>query len=141
MKKYVSGILVDMTPEEIAARQVEEAAWLQNKIQTRLPAYRYEKEIGGISLNGINIQTDRESRSILTGAYIRAKEDNTYTVRWKTADGFVTLNAGQIIAISDAVAAHVQKCYAAEADVAADILSFTSVAEVEAAFDQSYLIQ
>lgn len=27
MKKYVNGILTDMTAEEIAARQAEEAAW------------------------------------------------------------------------------------------------------------------
>ncbi len=27
MKKYVNGVLTDMTAEEIAARQAEEAAW------------------------------------------------------------------------------------------------------------------
>ncbi len=141
MQKYVSGVLVDLTPEEITARQTEEAAWLRSTITAHLPAYRYTKEIGGITVSGVPIQTDRESRAILTGAYIRAKEDNTYTVRWKTPDGFITLNAATIIAISDAVADHVQKCYAAEADVAADILTLTSVQEVETAFDQSYLIQ
>jgi hypothetical protein len=141
MKIMNGDTLVDATQEDIDDITAVRENMFHDKIVSHLPDYRYKKEIGGISLNGINIQTDRESRSILTGAYIRAKEDNTYTVRWKTADGFVTLNAGQIIAISDAVAEHVQKCYAAEADVAADILSFTSVAEVETAFDQSYLIQ
>lgn len=105
-----------------------------------LSGYRYQKEIGGITVNGVQIQTDRESRAILTGAYVRAKEDNAYIVRWKTPAGFVTLNAAQIIAISDAVADHVQKCYAAEADVYSDILTMTSKQDVETAFDQSYLM-
>mgnify|MGYP000199153969 CR=1 FL=1 len=110
----------------------------EQAIIDHLPAYRYQKETGGITVNGVQIQTDRESRAILTGAYVRAKEDNLYTVRWKTPAGFVTLNAAQIIAISDAVADHVQKCYAAEADVYSDILSMTSKEDVETAFDQSY---
>lgn len=135
------NVLVDATQEDIDSINQIRQNMAQEKIQAHLPAYRYTKEIGGITVSGVPIQTDRESRAILTGAYIRAKEDNTYTVRWKTPDGFVTLNASTIIAISDAVAEHVQKCYAAEADVAADILSFISVAEVETAFDQSYLIQ
>lgn len=135
------NVLVDATQEDIDSINQIRQNMAQEKIQAHLPAYRYTKEIGGITVSGVLIQTDRESRAILTGAYIRAKEDNTYTVRWKTPDGFVTLNAATIIAISDAVADHVQKCYAAEADVAADILTLTSVQEVETAFDQSYLIQ
>ncbi len=31
MKKLVNGQLVDLTPEEIAARQAEEAAWLAER--------------------------------------------------------------------------------------------------------------
>jgi len=31
MKKYLNGILVDMTAEEISARQAEEQAWLASR--------------------------------------------------------------------------------------------------------------
>ena len=31
MKKYVNGVLIDMTAEEIAARQTEEQAWLASR--------------------------------------------------------------------------------------------------------------
>ena len=31
MKKYLNGILVDMTAEEISARQAEEQAWLSSR--------------------------------------------------------------------------------------------------------------
>lgn len=110
----------------------------QEAIVNHLPMYRYAKEISGITANGVPIQTDRESRSILTGAYVRAKEDSAYTVKWKTPAGFVSLTSAQIIAISDAVAKHVEKCYSAEASVYSDILSMTSKEDVETAFDRFY---
>lgn len=140
MKKFLNGDYIEMTPEEITARQAEESAWLQERITAHLPAYRYAKETGGVTINGVRIQTDRESRAILTGAYIRAKEDNEYVVRWKTPAGFVTLNSAQIIAISDSVADHVKKCYEAEFSVLENIGSVLSVQDVETCFDNFYRV-
>lgn len=99
-----------------------------------LANYRYSIETGG--LNGI--QTDRETRANLVSARTLAKEDANYTVKWKAANGaFVTLNAAQIIATADAVAAFVAKCFASEESVATAIDAGTHVtqAEVAAAFD------
>ena len=74
---------------------------------------RYEAEIAGV--NGI--RTDRESQSLITGAALKASMDSTYSCRWKTEAGFVTLTAAQIIAVADAVRAHVQGCFDREADL------------------------
>ena len=43
-------------------------------------------------------------------------QDSTYSCRWKTESGFMELTAPQILAIADAVRAHVQGCFDREAD-------------------------
>ena len=88
---------------------------------------RYEAEIAGV--NGI--RTDRESRSIMTGMALKAMSDPDYTCRWKGIDGFVTLTAPQIIAVSDTVRAYVQGCFDKEDELLAQIESATTQAELD----------
>lgn len=99
---------------------------------------RYQKEVGGIDINGTIIQTDRDSRSNLMGARILAKEDANYSVVWKTDTGFVSLGAANIIGIADAVGVHVRRCFAAESYVAQVIDDYTTREEIEEAFNDAY---
>lgn len=133
MKKLVNGELVDLTPQEIAARQAEEAANNTTALAAHLPAYRYQKENGGITVGGVTIQTDIATRTNLLGA----KALNT-SIKWKTPNGFVTLTAQQISDIANAVGLHVQKCFDAEATVLEDIANYTTKQEIEDAFDTAY---
>ena len=89
---------------------------------------RYNAEIAGI--NGI--RTDRESQSLITGAALKAMQDNTYTCRWKGIDGFVELTAPQIIAVADSVRQHVQSCFDHEAELLPLIEAATTEAELNA---------
>ena len=89
---------------------------------------RYNAEIAGV--NGI--RTDRESQSLITGAALKAMQDPDYTCNWKGIDGFVTLNATQIIAIADVVRQHVQSCFDHEAELLPLIESATTQAELDA---------
>ena len=85
------------------------------KRKEALAAHRYSIEIGGVYAGGVTIATDDRSKSLLTGARVRAEADNTRTFKWKGVDGFVELTAAQIIAISDIVAEFVEHCFANEA--------------------------
>lgn len=89
---------------------------------------RYEAEIAGVN----NIRTDRESQSLITGAALKAMQDSTYVCRWKSESGFIELNATQIIAVADAVRAHVQGCFDHEADLIPLIEAATTQAELDA---------
>ena len=89
---------------------------------------RYNAEIAGV--NGI--RTDRESQSLITGAALKAMQDPDYTCNWKGIDGFVTLNATQIIAIADVVRQHVQSCFDHEAELLPLIESAGTQAELDA---------
>lgn len=97
---------------------------------------RWRKETGGINLAGQPIATDRESQSLISGAFALVQQQPETVIRFKTPSGFVTLDAAQMSAIAIAVAQHVQACFAIEADIAGDIASgeITTTAEIDAAF-------
>ena len=91
---------------------------------------RYNAEIAGVTFNGVSIKTDRESQGLITGAALKAMQDPDYTCRWKGINGFIELTAPQIIAIADAVRAHVQSCFDHEAELVPLIEAATTEAEL-----------
>ncbi len=97
-----------------------------------IAAARYNAEIAGVTVNGVSIKTDRESQGLITGAALKAMQDSTYSCRWKTESGFVELTAPQILAIADAVRAHVQSCFDREAELLPLIKAAESPEELEA---------
>ncbi len=48
---------------------------------------------------------------------LKAMQDSEYSCRWKGVGGFIELTAPQILAIADAVRAHVQGCFDHEAEL------------------------
>lgn len=98
---------------------------------------RWQKETGGIVVGGMPIATDDRSKMMITGARLKADADAGFTTQWKAgAAVFVTIDAATIIAISDAVLAHVSACFAIEASVISDIGTgaITTTVEIDAAF-------
>ena len=101
--------VLDYSPEEVAG--ILEVA--KERKRGEIAAARFEAETSGID----GIKTDRESQALITGAALKAMQDNTYTCKWKGIDGFVELTAPQIIAVADAVRQHVQSCFDKEAEL------------------------
>lgn len=97
-----------------------------------LAAARYYAEVGGVILNGMAIDTGRESQSLITGAALAATLDPDYTCGWKTESGFVTLNAATVIAVAQAVRAHMQACFDREAELGVLVEAAETVESVEA---------
>jgi hypothetical protein len=94
---------------------------------------RWRAETGGITLpDGTVVKTDRESQSLLMGAALFAKEDPTYTVNWKGANGWTVLNADTILQLAAAVRQHVQSCFDKEKELTEKIMAATSIEELEA---------
>lgn len=100
---------------------------------------RWTRETGGITVSGLPIATDDRSKTLIIGARIQAGADSTYVAKWVATDGSIhDLPASAIIAVSNAVAAHVSACFAAFKDVAdainASPPTITSKAQIDAAF-------
>jgi hypothetical protein len=91
-----------------AARASEELAAIKGFVASR----RDEAISAGIVIGNFPVQTDDLSQQRITGAAVAALIDPTTTVDWKMGGGeFVTLDAPTIIAIAQAVRAHVQACF------------------------------
>jgi hypothetical protein len=90
-----------------------------------IAARRYTAEMAGTVVQGMAIATDDRSQGLITGAALAAMLDANYTIKWKTAEGFVELTGAQIIGVASAVRAYVQACFDREADLLAAVADGT----------------
>ena len=104
---------VAMTAAEKAARDELIAAQWADQIAAR----RFEVETEGVTVAGVQINTERDSQSLLTGAAFAASLDPGYHIKWKAATGFVDLTGEQILGIASQVRAFVQACFNREAEL------------------------
>lgn len=95
-----------------------------------IAASRYQAEVGGITLNGLQINTDDRSKLLINGAALEATIDPEYAMQWETAAGFVELTGAQVIGIARAVRAHVQACFDREAELLAELEAGTLTGEM-----------
>lgn len=113
--------------------------WRATATEAQLKAYaaaaRYNKEVGGTTINGVAYATDRETQAKLVGAYNLAVVNPSVAIDWKLPNGtFTTLNAAAITAAATAVGNFVQQCFGAEAAIAVGINNgtITTTAQIDA---------
>lgn len=92
---------------------------LKSQKKAEIAAARYERETAGVAVSGVTIDTGRDSQALITGAALAAVIDSSYSLNWKTESGFIHLTAPEIIAVAQAVRAHVQACFDREAELCA----------------------
>lgn len=86
-----------------------------------IAARRYTAETAGTTVEGMPIDTGRDSQGLIIGAALASMLDAHYTIKWKTAEGFVELTGAQVIGVASAVRAYVQACFDREADLLAAV--------------------
>ena len=72
---------------------------------------RYKREATGVNVDGLQIETTRDSQALIASTGLSAVLDPEYRCNFKTMTGFVEIGAAQIIEIAKAVRAHVQACF------------------------------
>jgi hypothetical protein len=77
----------------------------------QIAVVRYLHETAGITVNGVSIDTNRDSQALITAAALSAVINPTYVCTWKALSGPVELTAAQLINIAAAVRAHVQASF------------------------------
>jgi len=105
-------IAIDLSQLITAEAKAAEAAAAQ---RAAIKARRDVAIASGITVGGVTVATDDQSQSRIMGAAVAAMLDPAYTVQWKTAGGFITLSAPQVIGLATAIRAHVQACFDREA--------------------------
>lgn len=98
-----------------------------------LAAKRWEVETGGIVIGGLSVKTDEDTQRKITGAYVQALRNPDMTVRWKVGPAsFVTLDAATLLAIGDAVTAHIQQAFDHESELVEQIVDASDWTELSA---------
>lgn len=110
---------------------------LKAQKKAAIAAARYEAEIAGTTVNGILLDTGRDSQALITGAALAAVIDDEYSLNWKTTAGFIHLSAPEIIAVAQSVRAHVQSCFDREGELVALVdaaQTLEDLAEIDISF-------
>lgn len=71
----------------------------------------FRREGTGVTVEGLAIETTRDSQALIASIGLSAVLDPDYRCNFETAGGFVEIGAAQIITIAKAVRAHVQACF------------------------------
>lgn len=96
-----------------------------------LADFRWQKEVGGIVINGMIIETTDRSKTLVTGALMLAQSNPAATFQFKTTDNqYVEVDAAGMVAIYQAIGAHVQSCFAKEQVIANTIKALTKWEDV-----------
>lgn len=139
MRQLIDGVEVEMSPEETALWEAEQAAkapTLESRRVAKLDEladYRWQREVGGVAFLGAVISTDLNSQAKITAAYAMAKLDAGYTIpTWEVVPGvFMPLDNATIIAMGEAVRTHVQSTFTRKAALYAEIMQLTSIGEID----------
>nr|WP_047581392.1 DUF4376 domain-containing protein [Methylobacterium sp. ZNC0032] len=107
------------------------------ELTARAADRRWRQEVGGITVAGVPVATDDRAKLMITGARVAAMADPDWSTVWHGADGQTyPVDAAAMVAISDAVQAHVNSGFATFAAVKAAIEAgtITTAADIDAAF-------
>lgn len=92
---------------------------------------RYAVETGGITVNGVAVDTSLDSQNRITSVVANAASAGVTEVDFKAGAGWLHLTMEQVVAIAAAIGLHVQACYTAEKvhDTAIDALETIETAQ------------
>lgn len=88
---------------------------IKTELLAALAAYRFKCEVGGLTLGGgVNIATDRESKSQLNKTYVELKNGLIPDTDWKCTPDWQLRDLAQFEPIAKALAAHDRGCFRSE---------------------------
>lgn len=126
--------ILDNEPEIVEPAPVTPSlAQAKTDKKAELATARYAEEVGGITVNGVAIKTDRESRYCLDSVRDDLVSGMYSSTKFKTADGeWIDVTAATIAPVHEAVHGHVRTCFLKECSLVAQVDSATTVAGVTA---------
>lgn len=89
----------------------------------RIANKRWIKESSGYKFKDHIFKTDEYSQSKIMAAYIIAKDDQDYTVNWKTDNGYILLNSQDIIDLFIEIKNFIQGLFETEAMFRLEVMS------------------
>jgi hypothetical protein len=102
---------------------------------------RWIKESSGYEYKSHIFKTDEYSQTKIMAAYIIAKDEQAYTVNWKTDNGYISLTSQDIINLFISIKNYIQSLFEKEAVFRSEVLSLNdydlkAIMEYEFDFDE-----
>ena len=99
----------------------------------RLAAIRFSRETGGITVNGTNVLTDRDTQDALDRIFsCYDRQLISGAIDFRMPDGWTSMTEPQLRAIAGLIAQHVQACWSAQRVAEEAVDTATTVEAVEA---------
>jgi hypothetical protein len=126
------GMLAFLAEGGVIGPYVEPAP-TKDELMAHAAEIRWQRETGGITVNGIPVPTDDRAKLLIKGAADDMADADT--ANYISGSTSVPLTGAQFKALNSAVIAHVAACFAVQAAVMADIEAgtITTKAEIESA--------
>lgn len=104
----------------------------KDHVKSKVANKRWQVETGGVTIDGTGYATDRESQIKYTAVVVAISKVDpaTWYIDWKTSEGFIKLNAQQMMIIVDIIMSHIQTSFTKESEFETSINSCTTVNEV-----------
>lgn len=98
-----------------------------DELKAMIQQKRQAHEDAGVLHDGRTYYTDTTSQIAYVGALMAAQQSAAaniaFSINWKSADGFVTLSAADLISVTTAVRGHIQACFDQEANLVSQVLA------------------
>ena len=118
---------------DILASEAPDLPAIRARLRARATERRWQVETAGITLGGVQVATDDRAKTLLAGASERARRDAGFSTRWKGADGtWAPVSNATIIALADAVFAHIDACFLREEELHGLIAAAADAAALDA---------
>ena len=91
---------------------------------------RWREEISGFTYNGHEFHSDRESQDRFFQAYMASLSDPSFTVTWKTKDGWLEMTASDFIALYNEFQTFLQGLYQKEKALQEQVEAATTIEEL-----------
>ena len=120
--------VVDGSPEWKPARYRyrNDLDGLKRHLRDQLKEKRHEVETQGVTVNGPDFRSDRETRQSVVETLVYARSQDNFSTKWKTPSGFVTVSQADLEAVRAAIASLRQQAFEREAELAQEIEDATS---------------
>jgi hypothetical protein len=113
-------IINDIGQDDIYRRCIK----AKNEQYQKIANKRWIKESSGYEYKSHTFKTDEYSQSKIMAAYIIAKDDQNYTVNWKTDNGYILMTSQDIINLFMEIKVYIQELFEKEALFRSEVSNF-----------------
>ncbi len=132
MEVGATGTYVPPEPASVPADPRTPLRQAKDRKLAEIATWRYAQEVGGMNFRETRIPTDRASQASITRAYVSLSQGLIESMDLKLGNGhWMSLDLPEIQVLATLLEEHVQSCFTAERNLAAQVEAFNKEWDVD----------